>query len=90
MSILNSVEVQNLRTKLVSEMKKSPPRTGILASMNLSLWLAKTLTQEEFGCLNSIEESCGEEAANVWFTKVLVESGIYESDDGETVQQVVS
>lgn len=88
MSVLDTVEVKALRAKLIAEMKKRPPLLGILASFNLSIWMARVLTEEEFGCLNSIEESCGEEKANQWFVGVLVESGLYQSDDGEYVQRL--
>jgi hypothetical protein len=86
---LRTLKIQAIRAQLIRELRKDPPEIGLFASMNFSMWLVKKLTPEDFTLFHAIETAVGEVEANKWMTDILVESGLYETDDGETVSGVV-
>lgn len=86
--MFNTTAVLALRALILGKLKSDPPRVGILANWSFAAWLSKNLEWEHFALMGEMEEKEGEEACNQWMVDIMVESGVYKSDEAGWVQGV--
>lgn len=79
--MLNHPAVIAFKLFMIAALKKNPPRTGILANVSFSLWMARFLKPEHFKLMEMMEEELGEDVCNTWLTEVMVSSGVYKSEE---------